>query len=377
MQVFIDYQVFQISRFGGVCRYFSELVNRYYNDPEIELQLGFSYTDAVYLHSDITKPLTYQYKLPKVLRKWGNRKIKQYKLKHNATRSRNYVQKGDFDIFHPSFYGDYFLKDIENKPYVLTIYDLIYEKLHEQYSGLNDGSIERKRTLAKNASAIIAISESTRRDILEIYGIPEEKVTTVYLGPSFDAMPPIEDKSPYILYVGAREMYKNFTTTLIGIADVLKQKNFKLICAGGTPFSSEELELIGKNGIASLVEQKSVSDSELITLYQSATAFIYPSLYEGFGIPILEAFACGCPALLSNSSCFPEIAGNDAALYFDPRNSDEIQAVTQKIIEQEDVRKQLISEGYKRLKEYSWDRCVSETKSVYTKVIENEKKGKQ
>ncbi len=129
--------------------------------------------------------------------------------------------------------------------------------------------------------------------------------------------------------------------------------------------------MFGKLGIDGRIKSYLVDDSILSYLYQKATCFAFPSLYEGFGIPTLEAFSCGCPAVLSNSSCMSEVGGL-AAIYFDPQDSGDILKKVGGVVNSEGLRKKMIERGYKQLKKFSWEKCARETEKVYRSVL-NEK----
>jgi len=266
------------------------------------------------------------------------------------------LKKGAFDIFHPSFFDSYFLPYLNGKPYVVTVHDMTPEKF-PQYFPKNNIQIQFKKKYLSQAAGIVAVSENTKKDIVEILRIPEERITVIHHGgPDVRAVtsPPIV-QGCYFLYVGNRDDYKNFIQTLRDFAAVSeKMGNTKLVCTG-KPLTSREQSLIKELGLRDRILQKYVSDDELHNLYTYAVAFIYPSLYEGFGMPILEAYSCGCPVMLNYRSCFPEIAGN-AALYF---NSDGICSdLPDKLVEMlqmsEGKRQELIKQGFERLKMFSW-----------------------
>ena len=247
---------------------------------------------------------------------------------------------------------------------------MIHEKFSD-YFPKNDRTTEKKKILVEKSSKIIAISESTKNDLCKIFKVNPEKVSVVYLATSFESIESEPLKSipqNYILFVGARGGYKNFNFMIEAIADILKRDGIFLICAGGGKFKKEEIELFSKFGIDKMVMQTTVSDSELKFLYQNAIAFIFPSLYEGFGIPILEAFSCGCPVILSNTSSFPEVA-KDAGFYFDPYSLDSIKNAVKKIIYDNELREKLIARGYERLKFFSWEKTAKETLKIYKEIL--------
>jgi glycosyltransferase involved in cell wall biosynthesis len=279
----------------------------------------------------------------------------------------------DFDIFHPTFYDPYFLNYINKKPWVITIHDMIPE-LFPQYFRRNDPQIEFKRKYLSRASAIIAVSENTKRDIVNILGIPEERISVIYHGgPEIEKinMPPFFGK-PYFLYVGNRFGYKNFKQTLIDFSIFhLKYKDVLLICTG-EPFTRNEKKLIEQLSITNNTVHLKVDGLQIKNLYAHALAFIYPSLYEGFGMPILEAFAYGCPALLNEKSCFPEIAGK-AGIFF---NSVEGNSNLPKYLDymyniNHLERSKLINKGYERLKDFSWKNSSAKLSDIYMKVSDS------
>ncbi|WP_243669147.1 glycosyltransferase family 4 protein [Methanoculleus chikugoensis] len=184
----------------------------------------------------------------------------------------------------------------------------------------NDPTKTWKKKLIEQAEAIIAISESTKSDIIKYTNAEPDRISVVYLGNPFEYLvqshrvknnfehPALEE--PYILFVGNRNGYKNFIFFIKSVARLLKKdENLRVYCAGGGPFMRPELEILNELNILSKVRFINTNDLIMKHLYENAQAFIFPSLYEGFGLPILEAFSCGCPALLSNSSSFPRSGG--------------------------------------------------------------------
>ena len=175
----------------------------------------------------------------------------------------------------------------------------------------------------------------------------------------------------YILFVGNRAGYKNFIFFITSLVEILKtEKDLYLICAGGGDFTQDESSLLNQLEIADkVIYQQIENDSFLAALYQKATFFVFPSLYEGFGIPVLEAFACSCPVILARSSCFPEIAG-DAALFFDPDNTDSLTAAMRDMLKNKTLRENYIQKGLSREKCFSWQKTAEKTRAVYQKVCE-------
>jgi glycosyltransferase involved in cell wall biosynthesis len=179
----------------------------------------------------------------------------------------------------------------------------------------------------------------------------------------------IGDK-PYILYVGQRYTYKNFSRLLQAYSNSPRlKKAFKLVCFGGARFSNDEINQIKKLNLkAEDIAHFNGNDNILRTLYANATAFVFPSLYEGFGIPPLEAMSFKCPVVCSNKSSLPEVAG-DAAEYFDPYNIEEMMLSIESVIFSTEKRNDLIEKGLKRIKLFSWEKCTEQTLEVYSSLL--------
>jgi glycosyltransferase involved in cell wall biosynthesis len=229
-------------------------------------------------------------------------------------------------------------------------------------------SKEVKKKLLTKAAKVIAVSENTKKDLVEVFDIEEDKIVVIYHATNIQPVGVANLPAKYLLYVGSRNDYKQFIPFVEATAELLKTENISLLCSGGGEFTTEENEAIHKLGISHLISQRKVNDSELKTLYQNTLAFVYPSKYEGFGIPILEAFASDCPVVLSDSSCFPEVAQN-AALYFDPESQISIADAVEQIIKNADLRADLITKGRKRFADFSIEKMTQQTLAVYESVI--------
>ncbi|MHB8276118.1 MAG: glycosyltransferase family 4 protein [Candidatus Humimicrobiaceae bacterium] len=391
MKILYDHQIFEMQNYGGISRYFYELMNSIKNSNSCDLELSLRYSSNSYLKQniifkekvkEIKKYVDFlpgvefkgKSKIYKFLRKIG---IINYQYGINEDNTINNLRKKNFDIFHPTYYKDYFLDFISNKPFVLTIYDLIAE-IYPHYLENEQHLVKAKKRLLEKAIKVIAISENTKKDVINFYGIDEKKIKVIHLGGTLNNInylcsinDVLLDSIPkrYILFVGNREAYKNFIFFVKSASKLLaKDKNLYIICAGGSNFSKEEIELFGRLKINDRITQIRIDDNILSYLYRNALVFAFPSLYEGFGIPILEAFSCNCPVILSNSSSFPEVAG-DAALYFDPEDEDVFLMNLERVVYDEKIRKILITKGRDRLKEFSWDKAMAETLKVYQSAV--------
>lgn len=384
MKVLFDSQIFKAQKYGGISRYFSELF-KYFNTVEgFQYELPIRDTDNEYLkkippfsNMDLSRETLFpniNSKLRRVLNKLND----IFDKDSNINRTKRVLQKQNFDIFHPTYYSTYFLKYLKNKTLVLTVHDMIHE-LYPKYFFLDRGRTRsNKRKLILQADKIIAISENTKKDIIRFYNIPEEKIKVIYLGNSLEPIQNIPPNAPeipekYILFVGARGLYKNFTYFIESISPLLKKdKNLNIIVAGGyskkNNFSGKENNLFKKLDVEKQIFQYSIDDNILAYLYQNAICFVFPTLYEGFGIPVLEAFACDCPAVISNTSSLPEVGG-DAAIYFDPTDSESILKSITKVVHDKDLRQQMILRGQEQLKKFSWEKTAKETLSLYSEMI--------
>lgn len=349
MNLLFDNQIFTWQKFGGISRYFVELMTHLKN---IEWKLPYTMSDNVYLESKI--------KLPDFRGKG--------RLYGMVNRSSSVFSiHGKYDLFHPTYYDPYFLKHLRT-PYVITVHDMIHEKFPEQFF---DKTASQKYKTILNAERIIAISECTKKDIIEIYGINADKIDVVYHGVTLvSPTKPQFTPKDYILFTGQRSGYKNFKNLCLAFSKLTASfSNLKLVCTG-TMFNNEELLFFDKIGIKDKTFHIFASESELAYLYKNALCFVYPSMYEGFGIPILEAYGYECPLCLSQESCFPEIA-LDGGAYFDPLNPDSIANTIEKTICDETFRNTLIQKGLKRLECFSWEKMAQETSLTYRKAIHN------
>lgn len=381
IKVLYDHQIFYYQKLGGISRYFYELINSAQANYFPNLAM-MSYRN-LYIKNAGTK-LPFLGDIPVYFESENNivSKIKRrlpFDFKTSVNRNENFVleQLNVFhpDVFHPTYFDDYFLKNIGDTPFVLTIYDMIHEVFPECFPGDNNKTTFLKRQLFSAARQVIAISEHTKKDIMEIFEVSGEKISVIPLANSLVCNTEKQKMNErrlvagkYILFVGGRDTYKNFMFFIASISKVLKKDpEFKVICTG-KPFDKSELAYLDSLGLSSKVSCLSVNDEDLSSLYSNAEIFVFPSLYEGFGIPVLEAFACGCPALLSNTSSLPEVGG-EAAEYFDPKSAGEIRSAVEKVLYSSALRKKMVQKGYDRLKLFSWDETVRKTGEVYKKCV--------
>jgi glycosyltransferase involved in cell wall biosynthesis len=284
------------------------------------------------------------------------------------------------DLFHAT---EHLLLPLRSIPTVLTVHDLIFRHLPEHHKPLNRWYLSLTMPLyCRRADHIIAVSEHSKRDLISAYGIAAEKITVVYeaAAPGFCPQSPQTVASVrahydlperYLLFVGTIEPRKNLTRLLAA---------FEAVYADGL---ADGLVIVGKRGwlygdfFARLEESPAreaillpgyVPDDDLPAFYAGAQALILPSVYEGFGLPVLEAMACGTPAVASNASSIPEIGG-DAALYFDPLNVEEIIDAIRRLLGDDDLRDTLRERGLTQAARFSWQRAADETQAVYDALL--------
>ncbi len=277
------------------------------------------------------------------------------------------------DIVHETFFAPFSLAPRSARR-VITVYDMIHEKFPMMFEPRNPTARWKRRAVFR-ADHVLCISEHTRQDLIALTGLPPERVTTTLLGfdplkaPSSSTDQDSTTTMPSILFVGNRQGYKNFVRLLEAFAaSSWLRTNFQLVCFGGGSLQPAELEHMARLGLSSKqVVQQSGGDSELATAYRKAAVFVYPSEYEGFGLPLLEAMSLDCPVICSNTSSLPEVAG-DAAEYFPPVEVEAIREALERVLTSSTRRQELIERGKRRHKAFSWRRCAEETLAVYRRL---------
>lgn len=368
MKVYYDYQICTMQKYGGISRYFYDLMMTLRKNELADVQMDCLFSKNKYFEKYFGKKAVLKY-LP------------------GTTRATFLINKcyslrridNDCNIIHPTYYDPYILKakrrDRHSK-IIVTVYDMIHEKFPEMFSK-SDNTRKNKSKMIRNADHIIAISENTKKDILQFYpDISPDKISVIYIGSSFSPTEcgDLKDQFPekYILFVGNREQYKNFDKFIVAIKPLLLQdKQLHLVCIGGGTFNPKEMKEM--EDVRDQVVQMDASDNGLTYAYANAECFVFPSLYEGFGIPTLEAFACGCPVVLSNTSSMPEVAGN-AGLYFDPDDVIDMRGKIEYLLHNQAERDDLIEKGYRQLEKFNWETIARQTFECYQSVL-NEEKG--
>lgn len=293
--------------------------------------------------------------VPFIINERRQRKIFRYSAvpieKNNNTPS---------NIFHSSYYR---LPKEKSLAVVTTVHDFIYEKYISGAARIIH-SYQKKKAII-NSNIIICISQNTANDLMNFCSVPESKIRIVYNGVSdgFYTLPKSASIKNKVLFIGSRASYKNFE---LAIKAVSLHPELELNIVGGGDLNTNEINLL-KSFIPDRFHFKgSVNEADLNVLYNESFCLLYPSSYEGFGIPILEAMRAGCPVIAVNSSSIPEVAG-DAALLSNSLDIDEISILIDKLYD-ENIRKRIIELGLKQSLNFSWDKCFNETKAIYDEL---------
>ena len=351
INIYIDSIIFYLQKSGGISVYWDELVRRMLSDDLISLDMNYSprWSDNIISH------------------KYGitNKKV----VAPQVMRYFDYVlpERKKIDITHTTYYRVPVKK--KRSLIVNTVHDFTYEFYH---SGVSKKvhSFQKRRAI-KYSDGLIAISENTKRDLLKFNpDVDPQKIRVVYNGvsdeyhhiPRFDKD---EYVNSYVLFVGARAGYKNFAALVQSLAFI---DGIDLYIVGHE-LSKDEIGFLDKYIRNRYKVYSGVTNQKLNQLYNGAFAFIYPSLYEGFGIPIAEAMSAGCPVIAANASSIPEVAGK-AALLLDGINSGLIaDAICS--LRCEKLRNKLVNLGFSQSNKFSWNKCYKETVSFYHYLLEN------
>jgi glycosyltransferase involved in cell wall biosynthesis len=363
MRVVYDYQAFNMQKCGGISRYIYEIATGL-SDRAISSTILAPLHINDYLANDQQGLVRGRRRLdiPRTKRAIGylNARISQLALARLAP-----------NILHETYYSRIHLAPPGCQT-VLTVYDMIHERFAEAMHPREQRIVQIKRAAIQRADRIICISASTKRDLLEYIDLEPSQISVIHVAQSLPKPLPdlLENYPPFILFVGQRGGYKNFSNLLRAYsANQFLRSNFNLLCFGSHNFTREEKSLIRSLGLSEYqVIHISGNDRLLASLYFHASAFVYPSLYEGFGIPLLEAMSLGCPVVCSNTSSFPEVAGA-AAEFFDPHDTESIAEALERVLSSLSRINVLSAAGKQQAQKYSWQTCVDQTISVYESLL--------
>ena len=274
-------------------------------------------------------------------------------------------------------------------PYIITVHDLI------RYFDLEDSEEDKALIYLPNrryrhylnldyegirkATRIIAVSQSTKDDLIEHIGIADERISVVYEGIDHSLFRPVSHRiynHPYILFVGSEQPRKNFTTLLKAFSQLKsgpRFKKLKLVKVGkaggrGVDFRSQTMGVVESLHLSrEVIFTDFVPEADLPAYYSGAEVFVLPSLYEGFGFPVLEAMACGCPVITSNTSSLPEVVGK-AGIMVDPYNTDSLAQAMMQVLTDSELSNNMIRKGLVQSRRFTWEKAAEQTLEVYNKV---------
>jgi len=360
LRILFDHQVFSWQQYGGISRYYYELITRLAAVPgvDISLFLGlFINRYGLELHRESFASF------------WGQQRpaipmTNKIFSGINRLFFPSFLSRSCPDVYHATYYASPAVRFKGAR--IITVHDMIHERFRTLYPW-HDQTIRVKKKATGQADGIICISEATKRDAMELLGIPEDRIAVIYLGSSLEATvsePPLITQ-PYLLYVGQRYGYKNFDVLATAVARSEQiRRNFRLVCFGGGPFTKKEKERTDAMGIGTALQYISGDDAVLANLYRHASVYVCTSVYEGFGLPTLEAMHMGCPVLVGNAGSLPEVAG-PAGCYFDPSESEDLKLNLEKILQDAEMQNRMRALGLERAKLFSWERCARETLDFY------------
>ena len=367
MRIAYDHYTFTSQRFGGISRYFVELASRLAAREDCDV------TVLAMLHFN-----AYVRALPPSIARGVHvphlRYTGRVRQVASGVAAALWMRALRPDVVHETYLLRMRLAPRRSRVAV-TVMDMTHERFPRLFSPI-DRTRGAKAAAVGRADRVIVPSLSTRRDLVEILGTPEEKIDVVNLAGSLDRVPgtalPPAVRPPYVLYVGQRDEYKNFGTLVRAFgASAALTSGVQLVCAGGGPFNGAEREALRTAGMPQgAALQLTADDATLAELYARAAAFVYPSLYEGFGIPLVEAMRLGCPVVCSDTSSLPEVAA-DAAELVPPTSPEALADALERVVGGNGHAEAMRARGRTRARCFSWDRCAAETYAVYRRMLDD------
>ena len=369
LRVVFDDEIFTAQYYGGVSRAFTALSEALAKEPGVTSMLPFPLTANRHLAAS------------PVFRGWalgGGRRIRGLRSLIRPINRRAVVAalaRVGADIVHATWYDATLVDRVADIPLVVTVHDMLPELMPDAVVGTAEAPHGDKLTLLSRARRVVAVSAVTAVDLCRLTGLPEDSVRVIHHGVSSRLRWQPSDGRPadlpdqFLLLVGQRSGYKNFAGVAPSLAQLLRRNSqLHVVCAGGGPLRAEELGPFARFGVAQRVRQIKADDRRLAACYAHAVAFVFPSLYEGFGMPLLEAMINGCPVICSNRGALPEI-GADAAIYFDPAEPDQLVELVEKLCRDRPRAAALAARGLTRAADFSWRRAAAAHAALYRELL--------
>jgi glycosyltransferase involved in cell wall biosynthesis len=366
VRIAFDPQIFSLQDYGGVSRYFVETAVQLARLPETDVSiLAFAHFNAYLAAAPGALVVGRAVPVPPS-------PLRRPLVRANQLLARAWLARHGADIVHETYYAASRTAP-PGLATVVTAFDMIHEKF-PGYAPRTARIARLKRAAILRADHLICISENTRRDLLELYDVDPARTSVVRLGfslhPGADAPAPRPYAEPYVLFVGTRGGYKDFDVLLRAYAGSSLQRGFLLACFGDAPWSAAELKRMVELGIPrDRVRHASGTDAQLAAHYRHAALFAYPSRYEGFGMPPLEAMSFECPVVCSNAASLLEVVG-DAALMFEAGDARTLRAAMEAVLGSPGLAADLRRKGRERIEKFSWDQCARQTRAIYASVLE-------
>jgi len=357
MRVLFDEQIFLLQKRGGISRYFTELIRTFVMTPKLQIEpvLNFKETSNEIL-------LSLSRELDLGIAKSSSPKPLQ--IIRSITSNAFRIPK--VDLLHHTFYSKTYWHSAFNGPRISTHYDMIPERFQETRLGINFHL--SKHWYYKNVDHIFSISHSAKQDLLDLWPDIKTPISITHLGKPDASKQEIQRKQGHIIFVGVRRGYKDAESLLRAFARLPEHLRIKLEFLGGDEFTESEKDLIRGLGLDKHAMQRNVTDLELSEAYCKAHLFIFPSRYEGFGLPTLEALQLGCRSILSDTPALREVAGT-CADYFTPGNVDDLTNALLKALNEGVEQNPYLESGINRAMKFSWLETAQETAKVYHSLI--------
>jgi glycosyltransferase involved in cell wall biosynthesis len=360
-----DEQIFLLQEYGGISRYFTELIKTFHAHPELGVEPVVSSRDV---RNQYLLKETNFFQLRQVKSQLGAlyHLVKQILFMRKPPKS--------VDLVHQTFYLPGFFSRFKGLPKAVTLFDMIPENTASNKKLWNPHFA--KRYVLPKADLVFSISESSTKDMLSEYRINME-VTTTYLGVGSEYAPNLPQlkwlPEDFFLFIGNREGYKDCELAIRAFAKAKKHTpGTVLLLVGGGNLTAGEKVLIAELGIKESIIQRSVSAEELPNVYSNARGLIYPSRYEGFGLPLVEAMASRVAVLASDTPINAEIAG-ESATYFPVGDGNSLAELMVQLISKPQAFQDKINLGQSRSKEFTWRKCAEITAAEYRRIIERQK----